>query len=424
MPTGQLCRSCNNRIEYTVSGKDLERELARLEGGQLRDETKRAILDLLDDLAHVDPMRAAWRLPVWVQSAQALEVLFPEFSEATEIVVAERLGIEGLLRHQEVYWKLVAYGTLPHVDKETIEFLLLHGRLYERLKTVKAKWAHPGLETFAELLRRRVNRARRPAHEYFRSKFKSSTAVVYFNWACRFADYVHSAGIHRFRNVTQEHLDAFYKAHRGARHVMGPFIMFVNKFERRFSRLATRPQGPKVVRAMSDDERMKWIDTWLDATGIDTRVAIIGLMVGLYAARLTNLCSVRLSDIHAVSDTLRIAYGKNDIELDSRVAAVLQRWLAFRAAHFRNTHSPFLFPARQEGGHMKHFTLTGWFQALKIPVDRLNSAGLLAALREPYMQPKVLVQEFGVSATTAHAHYSAINPVAREGMELIVMREP
>lgn len=418
LPTGVLCRSCNDRIEYTVCREDLEREFARLHRDQLREESKQAIVDLLDDLAPIDAMRAAWRLPVWVRSAQSLEVLLPTYSEMTEIVAAERLGVEGLKRHQDVYWKLVARDVLPAVQKETIEYLLLRGRLYERLKEVKAAWARPVLEAFAEALRRCVRRGRKPAHEYFRMKFKPSTAVLYFNWACRFADHVHAEGVRRFKDVTPQHVDAFYKVHKGARNIMGPFLAFLDKREQRSSRLTPQPQARKVVRAMSDEERVRWIRIWLDARGDDTRVAFAGLMVGLYASKLTDLCGVRLDEIHTVGDTRRITYGQNTLELDPRVAQVLHRWLAFRAAHFRNVHSPFLFPARREGGHMKCFSLNKWFQKLQIPVDRLYSASLLAALREPYAQPKLLVDQFGVSATTAHSAYGAINPVARDGADL------
>jgi integrase len=421
LPTGLVCTVCEKQFEFTVTEEEILQEFEKsahlIAVACYRD----AVKALLIATSETDPMLAARRLAVWIRSATAFSLFFPAPSEIQALVIIDRLGETGLLKHQELLEQLVKAGHFPRVTEAHREFAKLRPRLVAIVESCQASWATPHMREYVDTLVMRARLSLQPSGALLRKPIQPVSAVAFMNAIKCFVEFAHGLKIRNIKNVSQMHLEAFHSANLGYNHLTGAITDFWKTCPGA-RRLEPRRQPKRPPRALPEANRTKLLKTWLAAEGKDCRFAFLGLMAGLYRGQLSDLCAMKLDDIERVGDETRLNYGRCKVLVHPRVIAVLDRWLACRATLLHHQNSAYLFPSRTRMGHIASLSACQQLAKQSVRIDELHASGLKAAFLFSNALPKTITQEWGVPSTTVHDHYSASNPHVRDGLDTVVAK--
>ena len=190
----------------------------------------------------------------------------------------------------------------------------------------------------------------------------------------------------------------------------------LNRREKLFARLKVvtvhqdLPEGVFLGR----ERYLALLRAWLSPSDEALREALLGLLMMLYAQPMTRVVALRLSDlVEGRNGQYRIALAKTEIALDPNVSAVLCRWLEQRKTLmlFDNAdQNPYLFPGRRFGEHITTAGVTYWLRKAGVTAEQLYSSAIYNAYRNGARLPKVLMNAFGLTKTTAIKYLNLIDP--------------
>ena len=165
---------------------------------------------------------------------------------------------------------------------------------------------------------------------------------------------------------------------------------------------------------LSRDHYLALLKAWLNPSDETVREALAGLLMMLYAQPVNRVVALHLSDLVEGRDgRYRIALAKTEIALDPNVSAVLRRWLELRKVAMPLDDAqtnPFLFPGRRYGEHITTTGVTYWLRKAGVTAEQLYSSAIYNAYRNGARLPKVLMNAFGITKTTAIKYLSLIDP--------------
>lgn len=370
-----------------------------------------------DLLEHMPPDRAILRLERYFVLFARLDAEFGRPAEITpEALLRTVGGRDGLRRFAMPYGFLVKCHAVPDMTRVLLDDTAERMRQTEMLTEASGQWYAPILQRFHDNLLALHARYSDRGWKGKDSRLKLRTVTQYLRSAITFCQMTNEQGVRMVQQITPNHLDTFQALHPGSKDNIRAFVRHLNRREKLFTRLkvvTVRQDLPEGV-FLSREHYLALLKAWLNPSDDTLREALIGLLMMLYAQTANKAVALHLSDLTEGRDgRYRIALAKTEITLDPNVSAVLRRWLYLRKAIMPLDDAqtnPFLFPGRRYGEHITTSAVTYWLRKAGVTAEQLYSSAIYNAYRNGARLPKVLMNAFGITKTTAIKYLNLIDP--------------
>jgi site-specific recombinase XerD len=367
--------------------------------------------------ARMPPEKAVMRLERYFVLFARLDAEFSRPSEITPEALLKTVGgRDGLRRFAVPYGFLVKCRAVPEMTRALLDDTAEQMRQYGLLSDISGQWYAPVLQRFHDNLLALHARYSDRGWKGKDSRLKLRTVTQYLRTAMTFCQMVDQQGVGMVQQITPNHLDAFQARHGGSKDSIRAFVRHLNRREKLFARLkvvTVRQDLPQGV-FLSRDCYLALLKAWLTPSDETLREALAGLLMMLYAQPVNRVVALLLSDLIEDRDgRYRIALAKTEIALDPNVSAVLRRWLDLRKAIMPLDDvqtNPYLFPGRRYGEHITTAAVTYWLRKAGVTAEQLYSSAIYNAYRNGARMPKVLMNAFGITKTTAIKYLSLIDP--------------
>ena len=370
-----------------------------------------------DLVARMLPHNAVLRIERYFLLFARLDAEFSRVSEITPAALLNTVGgRDGLRRFAVPYGFLVKSQIVPEMTRALLDDTAEQVKQAAMLATVEGQWFTPTLQRFqANLLALHARYSER-GWKGRDSRMKLRTVTQNLLAAITFCQMADAQGVTMIQQITPNHLDAFQAQHRGSKESIRAFVRHLNRREKLFAKLkvvTVRQDLPEGV-FLGRERYLALLRAWLSPSDDTLREALLGLLMMLYAQPMARVVALRLSDlVEGRNGQYRIALAKTEIALDPNVSAVLRRWLEQRRALmlFDNAdQNPYLFPGRRYGEHITTAAVTYWLRKAGVTAEQLYSSAIYNAYRNGARLPKVLMNAFGITKTTAIKYLNLIDP--------------
>lgn len=341
------------------------------------------------------------------------------FSRPEEITPGALLqtvgGLDALRRFSIPYSHLVKQGIIPEITRAHLADAAQTQRQDTILESVKIQWYGPMLRRFRDHLEAIRARYNRRGWKGEKARMKPRTISLNLNAALIFCKDLADAGVSMMSQVEPNHLDVFVKRHKGHTNGIRSFIRFINRKEKLFRPLKVQTVKRDLDKRMflSRSKQEELLRQWLAPADDMLREALAGIFMLLYAQSIVRVVGLKLTDISMVSKRYSVLFGRTEVSLDTRVSSILARYLELRkslSALEDVDTNPYLFPGRSYGGHLDEATVSEWLQRCGVRSSELFATAISNAYRSGLRHPKVLVNAFGITASTAIKYLNLIDP--------------
>ena len=384
-----------------------------------------AFSKFIDETAGRLPSRTtALRLQKYLVFFMKLDACCPSPKRITASVLAETFGAEGLRRHSVPYGFLIKTSIIPRPTTEALRDAQEADRQDRLLARFEGRWYAEVLDRYRDHLQSINERYTRRGWTEGKARFVTRTITQNLRAASIFLTDIDAAGVRSPRQIEPTHLDRFCLERPGYRTGLRAFIRYLNAKERLFVKLKLEnvPAALPAGIFLSTERYQQLLSHWLGAKDYALKESLIGLMMLLYAQPVKRLVRLRLTDIQKDrSGVYRVTYGRVEIALHQRIAALMDRYLVNRRALATmedEWENGYLFPGRLVGGHLTEAAVTYYLQKQDIRAEQLFSTAIYQAYINGIKHPKILVEAFGISITTAVRYMQMLDPRLRAEVEL------
>jgi len=416
---GQEGKSFSQASCQTCYDRDRVRKKVNTVALVLRQEwAKQAWLAFGTSLAEdFHPFSALQRIDRYFLLFARLDAAFSRTSEVTpEALLTVVGGRDGLRRNAVPYGFLVKSGYVPEMTRALLDDTAEQMRQRALLADIDGQWYAPTVMRFHANLQALHERYSERGWKGKQSRMRMRTITQNLGVAIRFCQMLDGMGVAMIQQVAPNHLDAFQAQHPGSRNSIRAFVRYLNRHEKLFSKLriiTVRQDLPDGI-FLSRERYLELLRAWLSPSDETLRESLIGLLMMLYAQSVTRLVALRMSDlVESRNGQFRIALARTEIALDPNVSALMRRWLEVRRAItvFDDVdQNPYLFPGRRVGEHITPSGVTYWLRKAGVTAEQLYSTAIFNAYRNGVRLPKVLMNAFGITKTTAIKYMSLIDP--------------
>ncbi|MEO8801811.1 MAG: hypothetical protein ABI375_00470 [Rudaea sp.] len=263
------------------------------------------------------------------------------------------------------------------------------------------------LQGFAETLEQeralRYERGWRGKHE----RFSIETAADYVKGAAAFLRKLHELGVSDLRLIIQHHMDVFaIHCSSSRRTAMVRFVRWAKPKYGLIGRFIspTRRQGHRRKPVLSQTQLREFVRA-IGASRVSLPIRISALMCALYAQPLARTTSRSIRDFDVQANSIRVAFGRMPITLDSLTADLLRQWLPERETMLaaRRHESESLFPSANGGQALLGSTLSKTInKAFGYSPIQLRATALHNVIRSGKVrEANQLAAYFGVSYSAA-----------------------
>jgi len=354
-----------------------------------------------------DVKRISHRVQAYTRFFVELERLCGGPDTITIEIVYEAFALTDTFRHDLIRNFLVenkylerrpnrAWQNLRYVRKSRLIVAAAKGAWYEQ--SVRQYYDHL-------LSYQRQNRTKGFSGDY--PKPSESSVAAYLSAAIGWFRHLDQSGHESLSSVSQDDVGSFLAEKPGYRDSLRVFLRYANQTKLTFSRLKieTRKQKQFLKYYINEKESQKLITNWLAAKGGETKYALICLLAILYAQPLRRVLEIKMTDVALTKNGgARIAIQKYELQIDSRVRAVLDRYLVQRSDVYRREkawESEYLFPSTLSGHHASPYSVREYLKPFKLNYQNLYTTALVNAFSHGLRFPKVAVQGLGVTLPTA-----------------------
>lgn len=300
------------------------------------------------------------------------------------------------LRHM-----LISAGTLPEIDVRLNELEKLAENLINDLPPHHAQIVN-------QYFRWKVLRQTRQRPEgkpltvgMFNARWSALRKIA------AFLAWLDEQGV-QLRALDQRSADLFFAHHRSQAAV----VTFLNwAIRQKLTRPITPPQLPQARPAPSIPEDNIWlkVDEFLDDTSIPSASRIIGLLVLVFAQRISDCVRLRRSDVSDDETTMSITLGSTPLVLPAPIAELLRRHVSELEAQrpFVRGGPDWLFP-----GSTPHLHISEGIIALHLAPHKIHARRSQNARIDQLVQTvpaSVVADTLGINIGTAIRHAARTN---------------
>jgi site-specific recombinase XerD len=368
-------------------------------------------------LAKTSPIKAMLRINNYFLLFSRLDVAFAKPAEVTPVALLKVTGgLDGLRRFAVPFGYLIQQSIIPEATRDLLEEEAESLRQESMLAALEGKWFAPVLGRYRKHLMSVRARYESRGWKGDASRMKPRTISSNLRGARRFCELLDDKGIRMIQQTTPELLDTFLAEYSGLRNSIRAFVRYLNRKEKLFQRLKLEnvPQGLPEGIFLPREKYLGLLRDWLNPADDALRESLIGLFMLLYAQTIKNCIRIRLEDLSKGRDhRYRIAFGRTEIHLDSRISTTLDRYLGQRralAALETSDENPYLFPGRQFGGHLNASSVSLWLKNAGVRAEQLFATAIFTAYQNGLRLPKVLVRAFGITVPTAIKYLNMLDP--------------
>lgn len=340
-----------------------------------------------------------------------------------EFSCAEHMRQEGLLprfdtetlRRANVPFRwLVAAAGVPSLspqEAETAAEQLAQANILAR----SVGWKLKLLERFHSTLLRRKVQYRKRGWTGESVKFKDRTVTVALRAAFKLLESV-PGDVGSPQAITQSTVDQFLARSPGQRDAVGAFVTHLNTQEKLFKAIQLSKSVKQDVPyhlLLTWERSEELLKTWFSPEYPDSRKALIGVLLLLYARSAYQACHLRRADFSLMRRGGVIArFGAVPVRLDDRTAALVRAQIQTVESGRGKTlnDEEFIFPGRSPGRPLTPAAVDYMLKRDSLKSSQLYSTGLVAWYEQDLQFPKVLSKILGITVQTAMKYWKAFSP--------------
>jgi len=308
------------------------------------------------------------------------------------------------------------HGLIKELSIEKRDDIIQRARQLNVIKKAKNTWYYSLLIDYKNYQLTIASRYKQRGWKGKKRRLYPTTITGSLSASRAFLEFITELGINDIRRVTQAELDKFSNYKSGYLSSIRSFILYLNRIVKLFQPLKIeRPLSAIPPDAfLSPDKSDLLLSSWLSAGEDISRQALICSLILLYAQNVQKIVELKLSDILQNEEGLyKIAFGKTEINLNSDVCELLNRYLKVRRTlnvMEQEWENPYLFPGSMKGSHLSNVTACGYLKKYDVTAKQLFATCILNSYLSGIRQPKVLVKALGISLKSAMKYYNAFDP--------------
>lgn len=295
------------------------------------------------------------------------------------------------LRHM-----LISAETLPTIDVRLNDLEILAEHLVNDLPSHHAQIINQYFR-WQVLRQTRQRRAQKPLTVgMFNARWSALRKIA------SFLVWLDDQGV-QMGTLDQRSVDRFFTHHRS----QGAVATFLNwAIRQKLTRPLMPPHRPQARPAPSVPEDTIWrkVDELLDDTSIPSASRIIGLLVLVFAQRISDCVRLRQSDVSGHETTLSITFGRTPLALPEPIAELLRRYVSELEEQrtFVRGGPDWLFPGTTPHLHVSEAIVTLHLAPHKIDARRTQNARIDQLVQT--VPASVVADTLGINIGTAIRH--------------------
>ncbi|WP_374962213.1 hypothetical protein [Spongiibacter tropicus] len=333
---------------------------------------------------------------------------YPELPEATTRVLFATFKRRGLKKtHQLVLNFLVSRGLLPSFHLSDIDDL--HDESLQNAIVSRAigMWYHTLLSDYLEELRRSYRFQLR--HDIPASQTTLTSAMKAAHSLVAYATEHQAATSHTA--LRTDTILAFLDQKPGYRNPLRRFVDFLNTRRHRFGneKILLKTRRNEDNRALLPTSHQAALyQRWITATGKDTKKALAGILMMLYAQPGRRLVTLKASDIRKTGDhRYLIQFARLPLPLTGSAAEVMDQYLQWRTSNLerrQDIDNPWLFHSWRYQQPLSPSSITGYLKEWGVTADQLYQCALRGIIDAGENDPSILRDGYGIHNVTASSY--------------------
>lgn len=345
----------------------------------------------------------------------ALDVTFDTCNELDSYVLLKQFGPDGLRRFTTPYDYLAKSGIIKPLTRAEI---VLEQEIRSQatiISKTEGCWYHKEINAFYEHLQMLSKRYKDRGWKD-KAKYKPRTITGALRAALLFYQHATQCGVMENRQIHQAIIDEFIDNHPGYKQAIRALLSYLKKHGKLFRRLKIECPNLSIPKDafIPPSKYSALLRQWLPAEGVDTKKAVIGFLMLMYAQPATRIVRLRVEDLQQNSNgAYKLAFGRTEITLDMRISEVLSRYLLSRDELLAIRGEPennWLFPGRKYHCHVTTASITELIHSFGVSADQMFATAIFNAYQTGMRTPKVLVNAFGITSATAIKYLKLIDP--------------
>ncbi|MBL8508852.1 MAG: hypothetical protein JNM11_10295 [Chitinimonas sp.] len=377
--------------------------------------------ELFDDFVQglstrIGPNRAALRIPKYASFFVRLDAGCSDPATLSGAQLCELFSMDGLRRFATPFAYLVQAQAIPAVTREELEDANARQGWQKTVQGAEGKWYGGLLQRYLAYLEQLRKRYRDRGWTGSQTRYTAATITSALAAANVFLSSLEWVGAPTTQRLDQADVDAFLTERPGYRNPLRRFLFFLSRKERLFRPITimTPPAAIPIDQILPDQQYLTLLSRWLHAQGRDTKVALLGALMLLYAQMPKRLVTIKLSDVEETgSGGMALRIGQTRINLEERAAALLKRYLVYREQELFDQQAlsnDYLFPGRSGWSHFTSAGVTYQLNKHGVSAGQLFATAIYKAYQAGLRHPKVLVKAFGITVTTAVKYLNLLDP--------------
>jgi len=345
----------------------------------------------------------------------AIDVTFDTCNELDSYVLLKQFSPDGLRRFTIPYDYLAKSGIIKPLTRTEIASEQETRSQSKLIIQTEGCWYQKDMISFYEHLQELSKRYKDRGWKD-KAKYKPRTITGALRAALLFYQHATQCGIIENRQIHQAVIDEFIDNNPGYKQALRTLLSYLKKHEKLFRRLKIECPNPAIPKDafIPPSKYGELLRQWLSAEGTDTKKAIIGFLMLMYAQPATRIVRLRIEDLQKNSNgAYKLAFGTSEIALDMRISEVLNRYLISRDELLATRGEPennWLFPGRKYDCHVTTASITELIHNFGVSSDQMFATAIFNAYQTGMQQPKVLVNAFGITSVTAIKYLKLIDP--------------
>jgi len=345
----------------------------------------------------------------------AIDVTFDTCNELDSYVLLKQFSPDGLRRFTIPYDYLAKSGIIKPLTRTEIASEQETRSQSKLIIQTEGCWYQKDMISFYEHLQELSKRYKDRGWKD-KAKYKPRTITGALRAALLFYQHATQCGDIENRQIHQAVIDEFIDNNPGYKQALRTLLSYLKKHEKLFRRLKIECPNPAIPKGtfIPPSKYGELLRQWLSAEGTDTKKAIIGFLMLMYAQPATRIVRLRIEDLQKNSNgAYKLAFGTSEIALDMRISEVLNRYLISRDELLATRGEPennWLFPGRKYDCHVTTASITELIHSFSVSSDQMFATAIFNAYQTGMQQPKVLVNAFGITSATAIKYLKLIDP--------------
>ncbi|WP_344933887.1 hypothetical protein [Zhongshania borealis] len=339
---------------------------------------------------------------------QHLDESYTDLTEVTTQSLFASFKRRGLKKdHQLMLNFLVSHNLLPNFHQPDIDDL--HEETLQDAIVLQAQntWYHILLTEYLQELRHNYRFQLRndiPASlRTLTSAMKSAKSLL-----THATEHLGATSHTALRNDT---ILAFLDLKPGYRNSLRRFVEFLNTRRKRFGdeTISLKTRRNEVSRALlTTDQQAVLYQSWITAKNKDTKKALAGILMLLYAQRGQQLVKLKINDIQKTGDrSYLIKLGLFPLPLTGSAADIMEKYLCWRESNLalrQDTENPWVFHSWRYQQPLSPTSIAVYIKGWGVTADQLFQCALRGIIEAGENDPAILRDGYGIHNATASSY--------------------